>query len=610
MKKLMIYGMLALAGMGLTSCNDILDQDPLDSYTDEAVWGDLALSEVYLNAQYSYLMPENAKGTRFSHFTDEVFQKHLYGSENYTQGYINVDNANIGWDDTMWDPWYTYYKAIKNLNIFLERIDDVPGDADWRDAQKGQALFLRAWNYHMLYSLFGRVVIVDHTYDLDSEFVETRADLDDVADFIVGDLDKAAALLPLKYDNANYGRITKGAALALKSRVLLYKASPLFGTPSREKWQAASDAAKAVIDLNQYYLKPVSGWEDYAKLFYEPGNPEAIFVKLYDPKYGAGENNSWIFQVPCGNGNGFEGWGNFNPTQNIVEKFEMADGSKANWDMDYWDENPYDRDFEIRFKADIFCDGDIWGYGSGKRPVEVFHNETIVDWGTAKDENGDEYEYPIYEPAGKDSSDGEFWWNASETGYSMRKFLDPNWDPAGTTMHCAPWMFIRYAEILLNYAECQIELGNNGEAANYINMIRHRALLPDFTGDIREAYDHERQIELLFEGNRWFDQRRWMRLADEYNNVPLWGIEIIKSGDVTNGSNERHISYSKNRSGYWDWDDNAPNEEGGLGAWVWIDGGPFIVSTRRWAGDHQYWLPVPRWELNKAPQLDAAPYSK
>lgn len=122
MKKIYLYVAFALASIGMISCTDILDQDPLDSFTDEAVWNDLALSETYLNAQYMNLMAENMKGTRFAHYTDEVFQKHTYGSENVTQGLLSCDNAGIGWDDTMWDPWYSYYQYISKLNLFLEKI--------------------------------------------------------------------------------------------------------------------------------------------------------------------------------------------------------------------------------------------------------------------------------------------------------------------------------------------------------------------------------------------------------------------------------------------------------------------------------------------------------
>ena len=180
-------------------------------------------------------------------------------------------------------------------------------------------------------------------------------------------------------------------------------------------------------------------------------------------------------------------------------------------------------------------------------------------------------------PAGKDSNWGEYWWNASNTGYSMRKFLDPSYDATGTTMHTTPWFFIRLSEIYLNYAECQIELGNNSEALEYINKVRTRALLPPATGeDIRAEYEYERQIELVFEGQRWFDLRRWKKMYEEYSK-PIYGVTIGK----------------------------FKNEDGTYRKEYWTDN---IVSTRVFNNDKLYWVPVPRWELNKSKLIDAAPY--
>ena len=557
MNKIFLYIATAITAVGMTSCLDILDQEPLDSYTDDAVWSDLALSETYLNAQYMNLWAENMKGTRFAHYTDEVYQKHTYGSENVTQGLLSCDNPAIGWDDTMWDPWYSYYQYISKINLFLERIDDVPGDEEYRNHQKGQGLFLRAWNYHMLYSLFGRVPIVDHTYSLDATFDKTRQDLDVVADFIIRDCDAAAELLPLEYSKGkDFGRATKGAALALKSRVLLYKASPLFGTPSSEKWKAAANAAKDVMDLGKYYLKSVSSSDEHSALFYDERNPEAIFMKLYDPKYGSGSNMSFLYQAPCGIGNGFQGWGNFNPTQNIVDKFQMADGTDPELKT-YYDTYPwYGR--EIRFYSAFILDGDEWGYAADKREVEIYFGADGL-------------------PNGKDSGGGEYWWNASNTGYSMRKFMDPSYDSNSTTMHTSPWFFMRLSEIYLNYAECQIELGNTGEALEYINKVRTRALLPDATGEnIRKEYEYERQMELVFEGQRWFDLRRWKRMTEEYSK-PIYGVSIWK----------------------------YLNEDGTTVKRYWTDN---VISTRVFNNEKLYWVPVPRWELNRSKLIDGAPY--
>lgn len=577
-KNIYIYSIIAAVGLGMTSCNDVLDQDPLDSFTDEAVWSDLKLAEVYLNAQYTRLKPENSKGVIFASYTDEVYQKHKYGSENYTQGYLTPDQSNIGWDDTTWDPWYDYYDYIAKINLFLEKIDDVPGDDNYRNTLKGQGLFLRAWNYHMLYSLFGRVVLVDRTYDINYEFGnECRADLDEVADFIVKDLDEAARLLAnADYSSSDLGRATQGAALALKSRVLLYKASPLFGTPSREKWQAAADAAKAVIDLGVYELKPVSNSQEYAALFYDPTNPEVIFEKLFDPKWGAGENTSYLHQAPMGPFNGYQGWGTLNPTHEVAARFQLADGTSVEFPEET-DEYPW-ANREIRFNANYLLDGDMWGYGADYRELELFISGAD---GIAPGINSSE------------NWESE-WWNVTETGYYMRKFLDPSYDMNGTTMHTTPWFFLRLAEIYLNYAECQIELGNNGEALTYINKVRNRALLPDATGaDIRAEYEYERQSELLFEGQRFFDIRRWKRLEEVYSQ-PLHVMNITCTGYDQDGNRIKHYECATHG---WVW--SEAQEE-----WVW----DYKLQPRRYAGEKHYWLPVPRWELNKCPYLDALPY--
>lgn len=562
MNKIYRIAASALALLSLGACTDILDREPLDSFSDEQVWGDLSLSKAYLNNQYMYVEPENIKGTRFSNFTNEVFQKHVYSSDNVTSGLLSCDRYNLGYGggNSTWDPWDFHYNAINEINIFLEHIDDVPGDEAERNAQKGQGLFLRAWHYHMLYSLYGRVPIVDHTYGLDDDYNLARSPLDDVADFIVKDLDEAAALLPLYYSAEDYGRATKGAALALKSRVLIYKASPLFGTPSQAKWQAASDAAKAVIDLGVYSLAPVNSSEEYSALFYNENNPEVIFLKLFDPKWGSGDNNSWLYQVPCGVGNGFQGWGNFNPTQNLVDKFQMADGTEPvindYYVGQYVGDTPW-QGREMRFYSAFLLDGDEWGFGSDRREVEVF-------WG-----NGEGI------ANGKDSFWGEYYWNASNTGYAMRKFLDPSYDPSGTTMHTTPWFFLRLSEIYLNYAECQMELGNNNVALEYINKVRTRVHLPEATGaDLRKEYEYEREMELVFEGQRWFDLRRWKKMYEEYAE-PIYGISIGKNADGTK---------------FYIVDRENP------------------IAVRSFTKDALYWMPVPRYELRKSDKLDGQPY--
>lgn len=590
MKKNQIWACAALlaAGLSFNACSDILDQDPLDSFTDAAVWGDLALAEAFLNDCYQYTEGENQNGVLYSNYTDESYHMHGYGTETYTTGLLTPDRYNIGWTEGKGEAWRHYYSGIKGCNMLLERIADTPAhserEVEWKDEIIGQAHFLRAFYYHYLYGLYGRVPIIDHTFAVDAEFNETRADMDAVADFIVADCDKAASLLPVRYhDDSDFGRATRGAALALKGRVLLWKASPLFGTPSTEKWKAAADANKAVIDLGAYSLQSVSNSNEYADLFFDMHNPEVIFEKLYDLKGISGSSASLVMQAPAGPGNGYGGWSTWQPTYEIVEKFQNADGTPyvptpthkervfvvefveatGEWvaeyrDLDVTTENRW-QNREIRLDANIFYDGMMWGYGDSYRPIELF--ESGAEYGVIP---------------GKDSRTGESWWNGTKTGYNMKKFLNPHFDFWGTDYDDTPWFFIRLAEVYLNYAECMIELGRDAEALKYINLVRNRALLPDATGqDIRAEYEYERQIELLFEGQRFFDLRRWKRMEATYapENWPT-ALKIYKMEDG------RLLYHHRTEP----------------------------VQKRKFVSPQNYWLPVPRSELRKNPNLDAAPY--
>lgn len=411
-----------------------------------------------------------------------------------------------------------YYTGIKNVNQFLERIGEVPVASDVEETQKeemiGQAYFLRAFYYHQLYSLYGRVPLVYHTFDMDAEWTQTRADMDEVADSIVADCDRAVAILPTSYGSEDFGRATKGAALAVKARTLLYKASPLFGTPSTERWQEAADAQKAVIDLADqgvYNLPQVNGYEEYAALFCDPQNPEIIFEKMYNTVSGGAYSQSYPMSSPPGAYNGYNGWGVWLPTYDIVNLYQNEDGTdfemtgvqKYNIQVPTVDANtgeivytdqtidatkisPYENR-EMRLYANILYDGALWGYGEDNHPVQIY--ESGAEGVTSGEQS------PTY-------TSGEYW-NATQTGYYLRKFMNPDYDQWDeTVMDNTPWIFFRLGEFYLNYAECLIELGRDSEALEYINKTRTRALLPALTdaNNIREKYEQERAVELMFEG--------------------------------------------------------------------------------------------------------------
>lgn len=581
-------GAIVCMALMMASCSDFLDVDPRNKISDAAVWGNVDLANAALNDCYTYVEGENENGVPFASYTDDVYHRTGYATEVYTMGNVSCDNYNVGYSEARGNTWYFYYKAIKQVNELLENIGKVPVSGSTEETKKqqieGQAYFLRAFFYHQLYSLYGRVPLIYKTFDIDSEWEQTRAPMDEVADSICKDCDRAAAILPLKYASSDdFGRATKGAALAVKARTLLYKASPLFGTPSKERWQAASDANKAVIDLNQYSLTPVKNADEYAALFYNPENPEIIFEKLYNTKDPEGGALNYLFQAPMGAFTGGHGWGVWLPTYQAADIYENADGSKFEMKdvkeytikkaevtddqkVVYSDAkiqattvSPY-QNREMRFYANFIYDGSKWGYGDANREIGVFEpGEEGVKGGNSSALNTDD-EY----------------WNATKTGYYMKKFLNPNYnneqeDEVDTT----PWIFFRLAEIYLNYAECQMELGNKDEALKYINLVRQRVGLPADTGkDLRAEYEYERRVELMFEGQRFFDLRRWKKMPEAYSgaNLPT-AMKIYK---MKNGT----LLYSHDET----------------------------VLQQRNFKDAMYWMPVPRYELNKCPNLDGAPY--
>lgn len=560
MKRYIAYIITIITALTITSCN-VLDVDPVDSFTDAAVWSELALAEAYLNSSYTRIKPESEKGSRYASLSEEVYQMHTYGTENVRQGYLSNDNSSFGWEQDMWNPWHYWYRSIKEINIFLGNIDEVPtpnaGDDKWKERLKGQGYFLRAYFYNQLFSLFGRIPLIDKVHALDTEeFNEERESIEAVAEFIVEDCDKAIELLPTAYDSEDdYGRATKGAAMMVKGRTLLFAASKLYDSnyPTKAKWEKAAAAHKDIIDLGIYSLSTINNSDDYADLFLDSQNPEIIFLKQYDAKYVAGSNSTFLHQAPCGTGNGFEGWGTLQPTQNIVDKFQMNDGS--DYVRGAVDEYPW-ANRDVRLHATILLDGQEWGYGESSRKVEFF---------VAGEKDA---------PKGRDSREGANWWNGTLTGYQMRKFLNPKWDAYGTNANQAPWIYMRLSEVYLNYAECLIELGKDSEALTYINEVRERALQPAAEGvDIWAEYEYERQIELVFEGQRWFDTRRWMTTEDVYKE-PIYGMLIKKYKDES-------LTYE-------------------------IKAEP--IETRKFYAPKNYWMPIPRSELRKAPQIDARPY--
>ena len=489
----------------VTACKkNILDKTPLDRFSDDAVWKDENLIQTWINSTYRTMPQGHSSGAMMiANLTDESHYR--TGRPDYIVA-GNITPTTLG----VLDFWttggesgsnYGYWKVITNCNIFFDKIDASPIDESLKNQMIGEMGFLRAYAYFKLVAYFGGVPLITKPFSLTEGLGVARNTYDECMNFVISELDKAAGLLPLEYSAADKGKITKGAALSAKSRALLYIASPL-NNPSNDlaKWQAAADAAKAVIDLNKYSLFP-----NYKDQFLRANsyNSESIWSRPFnystDPEFSTGVELSLY-------PNGYNGFGQAHPLQNLVDAFEMLSGKLPADDPSYDPQNPYvNRD--PRFYATILYDGAPFQ----GRPVETFL------------------------PGGKDSNEGPVSANnATTTGYYYRKFIDESIvNPSSTNQGNSPWIFIRYAEILLNYAEAKYFLGDEPTCREYINMVRSRpgVNMPPVTESgtaLLTRLQHERQIELVFEEHRYFDVRRW-KIAPVTDNIPGRRITINKN---------------------------------------------------------------------------------
>jgi len=248
----------------MTSCNqDLLETSPLDQIAETSVFVDQDLAKAYVNGIYVNLDKSFQKRMK-AVFCDEAHRRDDNSVLNFNKCLITSD-VIPSWNH---ENWNSLYSLIRSCNVFLEKIDKASFD---KDPLKGEVIFLRAWLYHNLLRLYGGVPLVTKAYVLSDDFSIARNTYEECVKFVSGECDAAASLLPATQTGDNLGRVTKGAALALKSRVLLHAASDLFNTtvfPSysnpaligyttgtrASRWQAAKDAAKAVIDMNLYSL--------------------------------------------------------------------------------------------------------------------------------------------------------------------------------------------------------------------------------------------------------------------------------------------------------------------------------------------------------------------
>ncbi len=590
MKNLSIlYIVSVFAFILISSCDQsVLDTKPLTQFPEQDVWSDPALASAYVNNIYNNI-PWGWNMT--SNRVDE--SRNRSDADDF-----NCNNMLITPDNAWWGDWNGRYRSIRDCNIFLENIDKLPSTTALidgktiKDRLKGEVTFLRAWNYYMLISYYGGVPLIKKGYTLTDDFTSARDSYADCVKFITDECDIATGLLPVVNTGAAVGRATKGAALALKSRVLLYAASDLHNTTKfssfakpellgyvggdrKERWKAARDAAKAVIDLGIYSLykpEPASGEEatkNYIDLFVLPQTSEDIFVRFFSLSANKGVGlfilypNGWY-------GNGINGL-----TSEMVDSYEMADGtifSRSNPEQNL---EPY-KNRDPRFYGTVIYEG----AKLRPRTADLTNIDPIGVMQAGKWETWDNATNSMVKIYGLDTRNSPVnSWNSNITGTGCRKYLNTAIEvsPVWQSNADLTWRYFRYGEILLNYAEACIELGEDATARKYLNMIRKRAGMPDITESgeaLKARYRNERRVELVLEDQRFFDVRRWLIGPEAYHN--MHGVTI------TYKLNPDHTTAT------------IPTIE------------PVQIMTGSW-DDKAYFFPISRAEMNKNNKLAQNP---
>ena len=527
---------VSIINLYFSSCENMmgnfLDKPPGVDVTEDTIFSNQISAErflmgIYREGMYSD-MPEWSDRDGWDSdfkigFSDEGKQvASWYNSVAYNNG--NMTNT--------WNPldskWSWRWRALRAVNIFLDRIDDVPdASQEYKNQAKGQAIFIRGMNYLELLKRYGGVPIIDRRLtneDAQGEKIP-RSTLEETVNFIIKDAETAASLLPDSWPSQYSGKITKGAALMLKARTFLYAASPLsntenpplslpdednklicYGNYDANRWKLAADAAKAVIDWAPGAgVRLLSGSErSYQDTWEVPDNAEIILgPKMYVPLQGYWSstfkslNNFYLIQ------------GGIMITQNFVEFYERKDGTPQPWNRNGGNNlAEIYSNMDPRFKQSVAYNGSYWNVGF---PELKFYVGGVADNQPPRVDN--------------------------KTGYWIRK-----WIPTILTRNTQAyvnWHWARLAEAYLNYAEALNEYqGPTADAYQAVNTIRNRVGMPNLpTGlnqaEFRDKVRRERAIELAFEDHRLWDLMRW-RMAEQTLNAPMWGLKIYKLPEPSN----------------------------------------------------------------------------
>jgi hypothetical protein len=490
--------------------------------------------------------------------SDESEPSHTYATDasGFATGTINAGTVSN-------DPYNTCYTQIRAVNQLLANIHLTKMLASNKNQLVAEARFLRAWYYFILLEHYGGVPLVgDSLYTYATPISVKRSTYAACVTYITSECDAAATVLPLTQSGINWGRASGGACMALKARVLLYAASPLFngttlpgdagssssgavdpslvGYPTADpsRWQLAENAAQAVIASGAYTLNTVNTYQTttpgygFQGLFPQRVNTEYIF-QLMRPSNNDLEN---LFLPPSRSGAN----GAF-PYQGIVDAFPMSNGKLISDPTSGYDPtNPYNnRDPRLNYS--------------------IIHDQTLLNVRTGNGMINGQAPVNIY-LGNNNNQNPDAVHQGTVTGYYCNKMLDPSAIAASFAFpsnRCMP--LIRYAEILLDYAEAANEYeGPTSNVYNAIQAVRQRAGLNPYQlpsglsqADMRTYIQNERRIELAFEGHRFFDVRRW-KIAPQTENIQALGMEVDDNGSAV-AYNEFNVTKHNFRPAMYLW---------------------------------------------------------
>jgi hypothetical protein len=572
MKKLILIICGVISVMTIFSCNDVLNQIPMDRYTDATVYNDQTLMDAYLAELYKYtpVLVQDASCTwnwgQGNNIDYPDWKNHLnQGAETYGIGLpIQISDearATGGCSETYaaklhgitqnggtWEYWGTAYYVIRDLNEFIQKGEK--STISKSAIRVAEARFLRAFNYFAMVKRYGGVPLITEPTPLDADssvMYPKRNSEKEIYDFILKEMDEISKILP--GTEQEYGRANKWAALALRARAALYAGSiaqfgtvqldGLLGIPKNESqnyYKICYDACNEIISSGAYklYNEKSNKAANYKALFMTKKNCETILAVQHSGQLQT--DNCWSWDVAECPSPQCWGLGNQDaPYFEFIKQFENIDGTSRNniwnnlgnkeWTMDeLW------KNIDPRFYGSCYTNGTPFkgcsaGAGVYKSDTIDFHLGIIAPNGTLLTGANDSYD--------KIAAIGNQPYNyynmgINVTGFGVNKYLDENANNGVWLLYSnsTDYMVIRYAEILLNYAESAFELGKTGDALDAVNQIRERAGIAKLASVDEEKIRHERRIELAFENHRYWDLRRW-RTAEKELTRSFSGLQYI-----------------------------------------------------------------------------------